>query len=73
MTGIVRTILNEIAGLFVDDGNLALFATVLIAIIAGAVKILNVPPLAGGLVLLAGIVAILVESLVRAAGPRRKR
>jgi hypothetical protein len=73
MTGIVRTILNEIAGLFVDDGNLALFATVLIAIIAGAVKILNVPPLAGGLVLLAGIIAILVESLVRAAGPRRKR
>lgn len=73
MNGIVRTILNEIAGLFVDDGNLALFATVLIAIIAGAVKILNVPPLAGGLVLLAGIVAILVESLVRAAGPRRKR
>jgi hypothetical protein len=73
MNGIVRTILNEIAGLFVDDGSLALFATVLIAIIAGAVKILNVPPLAGGLVLLAGIVAILVESLVRAAGPRRKR
>jgi len=73
MTGMVRTILNEIAGLFVDDGNLALFATVLIAIIAGAVKILNVPPLAGGLLLLVGIIAILVESLVRAAGPRRKR
>lgn len=73
MNKIVRTILDEIAGLFVDDGSLALFAAVLIALVAGAVKILNVPPLAGGLVLLVGVIAILVESLGRAAGPRRKR
>ena len=74
MNAFLRTVLKEIAGLFVDDSNLAAFATVLIVVIAGAVKLLNVPPLAGGVVLLAGVIAILIESLVRAAGPpRRKR
>jgi uncharacterized membrane protein len=72
MNAFLRTVFKEIAGLFVDDSNLAAFATVLIVVIAGAVKLLNVPPL--GVALLAGVIAILIESLVRAAGPpRRKR
>lgn len=74
MNAFLRTVFKEIAGLFVDDSNLAAFATVLIAVVAGAVKLLNIPPLAGGLALLVGVIAILIESLLRAAGPpRRKR
>ncbi|MDR3470758.1 MAG: hypothetical protein P4M09_03575 [Devosia sp.] len=63
---------NELKSLFVDDGSLALFAAVLIAVVTGAVKLINVPPLAGGVVLLAGLVAILVESLMRAARAGKK-
>jgi len=63
----LRAVLAEIAELFVDDGSLASFAIVLILLVAGAVKILDVPPLWGGLALLVGLVAILVESLSRAA------
>ena len=74
MNAFFRTVFKEIAGLFVDDSNLAAFATVLIAVVAGAVKLLNIPPLAGGLALFIGVIAILIESLLRAAGPpRRKR
>ena len=61
-----RAVLDEIAGLFVDDGSLAAFSVVLILIVAGAVKIMNVPPVWGGLALLVGCIAILVESLLRA-------
>jgi hypothetical protein len=63
----------ELAHLFVDDGNLATFATVLIALIAGAVKLLDLPTLWGGIALVAGLAAILVESLARAARGARKR
>jgi len=58
---------SELAGLLVDDGSLAAFAVVLIAVVAGAVKLMNVPPLWGGIALLVGVVAILFESLNRAA------
>jgi hypothetical protein len=63
----LKAALTEIVQLFVDDGSLASFATVLILIVAGAVKIMDIPPLWGGLALLVGLVAILVESLSRAA------
>jgi hypothetical protein len=63
----------ELAHLFVDDGNLATFAAVLIALVAGAVKVLDVPPLWAGCALVAGLAAILVESLARAARSARKR
>lgn len=70
---LLRRALHEIAHLFVDDGSLALFAAVLIALVLGAVKILGVAPLWGGLALLVGLVAILVESLSRAAKAAAKR
>ena len=63
----LKAALTEIVQLFVDDGSLASFATVLILIVAGAVKVMDIPPLWGGLALLVGLVAILVESLSRAA------
>lgn len=63
---------HELKGLFVDDGSLALFAAVLIALVLGAVKLANVPPLVGGVVLLVGLVGVLIESLMRAARTGRK-
>jgi hypothetical protein len=67
-----RGLLDEIVGLFVDDGSLAAFAAVLVLLVAGAVKILDVPPLWGGIALVVGLVAVLVESLMRAARTGRK-
>ena len=73
MNARLKTVLDELAGLFVDDGSLAAFAVVLILIVAGGVKIMNVPPIWGGLALLVGSVAILVESLTRATRPGKKK
>jgi hypothetical protein len=63
----IRLVFKELVGMFVDDGNLALLALILIALITAAVKLLALPPLIGGLLLLVGCLAILVESVRRAA------
>ena len=63
----IRLVFKELVGMFVDDGNLALLALILIALVAAAVKLLALPPLIGGLLLLAGCLAILLESTRRAA------
>jgi hypothetical protein len=68
----LRKTFDELVHLFVDDGSLAAFALVLIVLVLGAVKVMDVPPLYGALVLLVGVVAILVESLGRAAKGARK-
>ncbi|OHV89944.1 hypothetical protein [Mesorhizobium sp. ORS 3428] len=67
---VVRLALKELVGMFVDDGSLALLALILIALIAGAVKLLALPPLIGGMLLLVGCLAILLESTRRAARGR---
>lgn len=67
-----RRLVDELTSLFVDDGNLALFAVVLIVLVTGGVKLMNLPALAGGVILLVGLIAILVESLTRAAKARRR-
>lgn len=63
----IRLVVKEIVGMFVDDGNLALLALVLIALVTAAVKLLTLPPLVGGCLLLVGCLAILIESARRAA------
>ena len=68
---ILRLILRELVGMFIDDGSLATLALVLIVAITVAVKLLALPPLAGGILLLAGCLAILLYSVHRAA--RRSR
>jgi len=73
MNARLRAVLGEILGLFVDDSGLASFIVVLIVIIAGAIKILDLPPLWGGLALVVGLVAILLESLLRATRTGKKR
>ncbi|HVJ33961.1 MAG TPA: hypothetical protein VND94_12660 [Terriglobia bacterium] len=67
----LRAIISELISMFIDDGALALLAAVLIAAIAGAVKLLGLPPLYGAMLLLAGSILILADSLRRAA--RRQR
>ena len=68
---VLRLILRELVGMFIDDGSLATLALVLIVAITAAVKVLALPPLAGGVLLLAGCLAILLYSVGRAA--RRSR
>ncbi|AZO04192.1 MULTISPECIES: hypothetical protein [unclassified Mesorhizobium] len=63
----IRLVFKEVVGMFVDDGNLALLALILIALVTAAVKVLGLPPLIGGFLLLAGCLAILLESTRRAA------
>ncbi len=67
---VVRIALAELVGMFIDDGNLALLALILIAAVAAAVKLLGMSPLWGAALLLAGCPAILAESLRRAARRR---
>jgi hypothetical protein len=61
----VKLIWDEMVGMFVDDGALALQAAVLIGVVAVGVKTLGVPPLLGGIVLLAGCILALALSIVR--------
>ena len=68
---VIRAILAELVSLFIDDGALALLAVLLIAAIAAAVELLTLPPLAGAILLFAGCIAILADSLRRAANKRR--
>ena len=60
-------IVKEVVGMFIDDGALALLSVLLIAAITAAVKLTSMSPLAGSVVLLVGCLAILVESVRRAA------
>jgi hypothetical protein len=62
----IRLIVKEIIGMFVDDGSLALLAVLLVAAVTVGVKLLSLPPLAGGVLLLAGSIAILAWSVRRA-------
>ena len=66
----IRGILSGLVGLFIDDGSLALAILGLIAIATVAVKTGWLPPLAGGLLLLAGCIALILESVYRAARRR---
>ncbi|MDL2400364.1 hypothetical protein [Rhizobium mayense] len=63
---VIRIAISELIGMFVDDGSLAAFSLILVIVVAGAVKLLALPPLIGGLLLLLGCLAILVYSVRRA-------
>ncbi|MBZ9701601.1 MULTISPECIES: hypothetical protein [unclassified Mesorhizobium] len=66
-----RLAAKEFFGMFVDDGSLALLALVLVAVITAVVKLLALPPLLGGGLLLLGCLAILLQSVRRAAQLRQ--
>jgi hypothetical protein len=63
---LLRPIWDEIIGLFVDDGALALLCVGLIALAVVVTLVLAVPALYAGVLLLAGCIAILGWSVWRA-------
>jgi hypothetical protein len=69
---VIRLVFKELVGMFVDDGNLALLALILIALITAAVKLMALPPLIGAFALLVGCLAILLDSARRAARGRSR-
>ena len=67
----LRTALGELAGMFVDDGALALLDLLLVLVVGIAVKSGLVGAAAGAAILLLGSLLVLAESLARAS--RRKQ
>ena len=63
----LTAILREIAGLFVDDGSLALAILAIVAVAAFLAIVLKVSAFVVGLVLLGGCVAVLIENVIRTA------
>ena len=59
-------IFRELAGLFIDDGLLALAISVVVALAAIVAAVAPAVPLAAGIVLLAGCVSALVGNVMRA-------
>ncbi|MDQ0472262.1 hypothetical protein [Labrys wisconsinensis] len=66
----IRTAVSEFLGLFIDDGSLALFVVILIALVTAAVELAGLAPLLGAGALLLGCVLLLAESLHRATRRR---
>lgn len=64
---VIRIAISELIGMFIDDGSLAALSMILVLAVAAAVKLLALPPLFGGLLLLLGCLAILIYSVRRAA------
>lgn len=64
---LLRAIVDEVLGMFIDDGALAAFSVVLIAIAAAVALLLPIPALWAGLILLVGCVVLLAWSVLRAA------
>ncbi|MBU2359412.1 MAG: hypothetical protein KKB02_10855 [Alphaproteobacteria bacterium] len=64
---LIRSILSEALGLFIDDGSLALQIAALIAVLTALVHLASLGPLIAALLLLAGCGVILVTSVLRRA------
>jgi hypothetical protein len=67
---VFRAILNELAGLFVDDGSLAALVLAWLAVCWLLLPKLNLPSPLLPVLLFVGLVAILAESAIRRAGER---
>jgi len=67
---LIREIVAELSSMFAADGRLALGALIVIAIAAILVSALPTHPLAAGVVLLVGCLAILVAAADREAKRR---
>ena len=61
----LANMLRELAGLFVDDGALALTIVAVVVLAAGVATLMPDVPLAAGAVLLFGCLAGLLSSAVR--------
>jgi hypothetical protein len=63
----LKTILAEIFGLFVDDGRFALTIIIWLGMIWLGLPRLTLPAASNGVILFAGLAAILAESALRRA------
>ncbi len=61
----INTIIHELVGLFVDDGNLALAILALLAVVALLVHEAWVDMNQAAVLLVAGNIGVLIESVVR--------
>jgi hypothetical protein len=61
-------VLRELAGLFVDDGALALAVCAVVAVAAAVSILVPEVPIAGGVMLLVGCLCALVGNAMRAGG-----
>ena len=64
---VLRIAIKELVGMFIDDGALALLSLILIAAVGYAVADHLLDSMAGAIILFAGCLLILAESLARAA------
>ena len=63
----LRIAADELIGMFIDDGSLALWSVMLIAVVSVAILWLGFSALWGGVLLVVGCIAILTISVIRAA------
>ena len=68
--GWITAVLRELAGLFVDDGSLALLALIWLAACGLALRWLGLDPAWAGLPLFAGLALALLATALRAARRR---
>ncbi|WP_428486945.1 hypothetical protein [Rhodopila sp.] len=64
---LIRTVLNEVFGLFVDDGSLAGAIVAWLLLVAVLLPMLGVAPNWTGIILFVGLVVILLENTIRRA------
>ena len=65
----VRQALQELLGLFVEDGSLAL-AILAVVVAAALLSLVGTPKLAIGVLLLGGCLAVLAENVLRVRRPK---
>ena len=68
----VATALKELAGMFVDDGALALLNLMLVLALGLAVRTGLLGPAAGAVILIVGSLIVLAESLARASRGKQR-
>jgi hypothetical protein len=66
----LRDLAAELVGMFAGEKRLTLAVLALIAAAGALVDFIGVDPLLGGIALLLGCLALLVESVLRGATPR---
>jgi hypothetical protein len=66
----LKTIFGELIGLFIEDGSFAVAIVVWLGLVWFALPRVSLPPVLQGPVLFAGLLAIMLESVLRAARRR---
>lgn len=64
---LIRTIASELIGLFVDDGLFAAAVVISVVLVALVVPAIGIPAPWRGILLFAGLAAVLIESVARRA------